>query len=111
MLRLALASALSNRVRCNRVVVLEPWSSQEPSTKKAAALLSSLGASGNLLFVGGSHGEMNRSFYNIANVFAVQGDQLTTFDVLRADWVIFSLDALPGQVDLGEPGEEEGADG
>jgi len=100
MLRLALASALSNRAACQRLVVLEPWSSQEPSTKKAAALLSSVGASGNVLFVAGSHGEMNLSFNNIANVFTVQGDQLTTFDVLRADWVIFSLDALPGRLEL-----------
>jgi len=99
MVRLALASALSNRAACKRVVVLEPWTSGEPSTKKAAGLLASIGASGNVVFVAGSHVEMNRSFYNIANVFVVQGDQLTTFDVLRADWVIFSLDALPGRLE------------
>ena len=51
MKRLALASALSDRARNGRVVVVQGWDFPTPRTKKAVQALEAIGASGKVLLV------------------------------------------------------------
>jgi large subunit ribosomal protein L4 len=51
MIRLALASALSDRYNEGRVVVLDAWGIDSPSTKSAIKVLDALGVSGRVLVV------------------------------------------------------------
>src|SRR5688572_10446610 len=53
MIRLALASALSDRQNDGKVVVVSGWGIETPSTKAAKALLGTLGVSGKVLLVVG----------------------------------------------------------
>src|ERR671913_1409192 len=51
MIRLALASALSDRLADGKVVVLDDWGIEFPSTKQAVEVLSALGVEGRVLVV------------------------------------------------------------
>ena len=103
MIRLALASALSDRAASERVVVVEEWGWTEPRTKDAVAAIKALKVSGKLLLVlGGSESDevAFRSFANLPDVAIIPAAGLTAWDVLRSDWVIFtqaSLGALSGE--------------
>src|SRR5688500_8342739 len=54
MVRLALASALSDRASENKIVVVSGWGIETPSTKAAKQLLDTLGVSGKVLVVVGA---------------------------------------------------------
>lgn len=97
MKRLALASALSDRLADNKLLVLDSWGLETPSTKAAKAALVALGAEGRILVVLGRDDEgARRSLRNLPEVKLVMSGQVTTYDVLVADYVIYTKDALPG---------------
>lgn len=64
MKRLALASALSDRMSEGKVIVVNSWGFDTPKTKDAAAALASLGASGRVLVV------LNRTDVNARKSFS-----------------------------------------
>lgn len=98
MKRLALHSALSDRASDNKIVVVDSWSFDAPSTKGAAAALAALGVEGKSLVVLDRGDEMAwKSFRNLTGVHLLPSDQLNTFDVLVADYVVFTSATLPGQ--------------
>ena len=92
----ALRGALSDRARHGRIqVVSEVAKGEAPSTKSASALLSNLSSRPHLLVVMGREDDQTmRSVRNIAAVHALYVDQLNTSDVMCADDVIFTHDAL-----------------
>ncbi len=94
MRRLALHSALSTRAAEGRITVIgTPWS--EPRTKKARAFLSAVEASGKALVVHlPSDAVTPLAFRNLPDVVVTSPGQLTAYDVLWADHVIFTADAL-----------------
>jgi large subunit ribosomal protein L4 len=101
MVRLALRSALSDRHAEGRVLVVDEWGWEGPSTKSATAALASLGLSGKVLVV------LNRSdegvwlsLRNLPDVHVIDVGELNTYDVLASDWVVFTTATLPGS---GEP--------
>ncbi len=99
MVRLALASALSDRMREGRICVVDAWTFDEPRTKEAARALDRLGLAGSVLVVLGPDDEVAwRSFANLAHVRLTIPGELNTFDVLRSDWVVFTTATLPGAV-------------
>jgi large subunit ribosomal protein L4 len=99
MIRLALRSALSDRALEGRVVLVDHWSFEVPKTKQALASLRSLGLYGNILLVVGSEDVLaERSFGNLPEVNIVEAAQLTAYDVVVSDWVVFTDDTVPGQV-------------
>jgi large subunit ribosomal protein L4 len=67
MIRLALASALSDRMADDKVKVLDDWGIDTPSTKRALEVLSSILSTG----------------------------ELNAYDVLVSDWVVFTEASLP----------------
>ncbi len=97
MVRLALASALSDRAADERIVVVDRWSWEQPKTKDAIAALEALDLGGRVLAVlSGDDVVADRSFANLAEVDTVIASELNAYDVLRSDWVIFTDATLPG---------------
>jgi large subunit ribosomal protein L4 len=95
MKRLALRSALTARARDDRIRVVDELSFDEPSTKEALGVLSSLKVEGLVLLVVGDRDEVvEKSFRNLGDVKMVSSGGLGTYDVLAADWVVFTKSAL-----------------
>jgi large subunit ribosomal protein L4 len=97
MIRLALASALSDRRADDRVVVLKDWGLTDvPSTKAAVEVLAKLGVDGHVLVVLTRDDELAwKSVRNLGYVHAISPEQLNAYDVLASDWVVFTEAALP----------------
>jgi large subunit ribosomal protein L4 len=107
MTRLALFSALSDRAAEGRLCLVDRWSFEVPRTKEALSTLERLGVEGSVLVVLAPGEEAAaRSFANLPQVDLVEAGQLTAYDVLANDWVIFSDATLPGSVSPAEQGEK-----
>jgi large subunit ribosomal protein L4 len=98
MIRLALASALSDRMASGRLKVLDSWGLDQPSTRSARELLSKLELEGNVLVVLSREDEVaGKSLRNLPNVHTLVTQELNAYDVLVSDWVVFTRDSLPAQ--------------
>ena len=105
----ALRSALSDRAADGKVIVVQTWGLETPSTKGAVAALNELGADGRVLAVFARGDKSWKSMRNLPNVHTLAADQLNTYDVLVSDYVIFTEDALPTTADAhdsADPGSE-----
>jgi len=110
MIAAALRSALSDRARNDRIhAVTELVSGQTPSTKSAKAFLADLTTNRKVLIVIGRTDEVGqRSVRNLPGVHIISPDQLNTYDVLNADDVVFSVEALNAYIDgATKPQKEE----
>ncbi|HEY2427320.1 MAG TPA: 50S ribosomal protein L4 [Acidimicrobiales bacterium] len=97
MIRLALASALSDRAAEGRIVVLDGWGLTEPRTKDATELLATLQVTGRVMVVVAPDDEVAiKSFRNLPDVQLVTNNELNAYDVLCNDWVLFTRDVVPG---------------
>ena len=96
MIAAALRGALSDRARNGRIhAVTELVSGQSPSTKNAKAFLHTLTDRKQVLVVIGRTDEAGqKSVRNLPGVHILSPDQLNTYDVLRSDDVVFSVEAL-----------------
>jgi large subunit ribosomal protein L4 len=96
MIAAALRGALSDRARNGRIhAITELVSGQTPSTKSAKAFLSTLTDRKQVLVVIGHTDEAGaKSVRNLPGVHILSPGQLNTYDVLRADDVVFSVEAL-----------------
>jgi large subunit ribosomal protein L4 len=92
----ALRGALSDRAREGRVHVVESFVDGEtPSTKAALVTLAALTESRKILVVLSVEDELNwLSLRNVPTVHLLESGQLNTYDVLVADEVVFTGDAL-----------------
>ena len=100
MIRLALRSALSDRASEGRVLVVDDWGFDAPSTKAALSALAALGTDGKVLVVLGDEDvTAAKSFRNIPEVQVLRSRELNAYDILVNDWVVFTQATLPG----GEP--------
>jgi large subunit ribosomal protein L4 len=91
MKRLALYSALSARASEAAVKVVEDLDWATPKTKQAARLLDAMEAGGKTLVVLGQlDGVPAKSFRNLADVRLVEPGQLTSYDVLWSDQIVFT---------------------
>lgn len=95
MRRLALRSALTDRAREGRIKVLDGLSFDEPKTREAAEVMTSLEVFGRILLVIPEPDEtVLKSFRNLGYVRVSYPRSLSTFDTLSADWLVFTKDAL-----------------
>lgn len=103
MVRLALRSALSDRVNEGCVTVVDSWSFAEPSTKEGVKALAALGIEGRVLIVLGA-GDENAamSFRNIPEVQLISMHELNAYDVLCNDHILFTSATLPSAVAASE---------
>jgi large subunit ribosomal protein L4 len=96
MVRLALRSALSDRAADDKVVVVDGWGFEAPSTKGAVAALAALGVEGRVLVVLSREDiDAWKSFRNLPSVHVLEVGELNTYDVLVNDYVVFTRDTLP----------------
>jgi large subunit ribosomal protein L4 len=96
MIRLALASALSDRQNDGKVLVVTGWGFEAPSTKAARELLTGLGVTGKVLVVLGPDEEVAaKSFRNLPDVQVILNVELNAYDVLCNDYVVFTPEVLP----------------
>jgi large subunit ribosomal protein L4 len=95
MKRLALRSALTTAAREERLRVVDALPFDEPSTKAAMDVLDALELGGQILVVlGGPDPVVEKSFRNLPNVRMCYSGNLGTHEVLYADWVLFTKDAV-----------------
>jgi large subunit ribosomal protein L4 len=110
MIAAALRGALSDRARNGRIhAVTELVAGQTPSTKSAREFLGTLTDRKQVLIVIGRSDETGvKSVRNLPGVHVLTSDQLNTYDVLRADDVVFSVEALNAYISahVAKPGPE-----
>jgi len=109
MIAAALRSALSDRARNGRIhAVTELVEGQAPSTKSAKAFLATLTERKQVLVVIGRADETGAlSARNLPGVHILSADQLNTYDVLKADDVVFSVEALNAYISANTKTAEE----
>jgi len=96
MVQLALRSALSDRARDGKLIVVDSWSFDKPNAKAGAAALAALGTSGDVLVVVKSaNSNEAKSLRNLVNVQVVVTGELNAYDVLVNDWIVFAENSLP----------------
>jgi large subunit ribosomal protein L4 len=93
--RLALRSALAYKAQSKELIVLESFVPETTKTKDMLATLSNLKAVKNILIV---VTELNDNLVlatrNITNVVLLQLDEVSTLDIVKADSLIITEDAL-----------------
>jgi large subunit ribosomal protein L4 len=101
MIAAALRGALSDRARNDRIhAITEVVSGQTPSTKSAKDFLGTLTDRRKVLVVIGRSDEVSaKSVRNLPGVHVLSPDQLNTYDVLNADDVVFSVEALTAYIE------------
>ncbi len=109
MIAAALRGALSDRARNGRIhAITELVSGQTPSTKSARVFLGTLTDRKQVLVVIGRSDEAGaKSVRNLPGVHILTPDQLNTYDVLRADDVVFSVEALNAYIEANTHTAEE----
>lgn len=111
MIKAALAGALTDRVRNERIHLIEELvPGQKPSTKSARTFIERLTDRKSVLLVIGREDVNSRlSARNLPGVTILEPAQLNTYDVLNADDVVFSVEALHTFINRGkaEAAEEE----
>ena len=91
--RLALRSALSEKVAENNMTVLENLSFDEIKTKKAVALLNAFGFDRKTLFVADASEDFDNAYVsmrNIPNAMLVTVSSLNVYDIVNADRIVFT---------------------
>lgn len=91
--RLALRSALSEKVAESNLTVLENLSFDEIKTKKAVALLNAFGFDRKTLFVADASEDFDNAYIsmrNIPNAMLVTVSSLNVYDIVNADKVVFT---------------------
>lgn len=95
MKRGALRSALTDALQSGKLAVVKELEFDEPKTREAAALLQALELDGRVLLVLPEPQEMvEKSFRNLPAVRIAYAKSLGTYEVLRADRVLFTDAAL-----------------
>jgi large subunit ribosomal protein L4 len=99
MIKLALRSALSDRANEGKIIVVDAWGFDAPSTKSASAALQALGVNGSVLVVHGRE-DINaiKSFRNLPHVQLLEVGELNAYDILCNETIVFTQDNLPGEV-------------
>ena len=93
--RLALRQALSLSADEKRIKVIEAFDSKDGKTAQTAKLLKKIEAQGQTLIVVKAKDDLiERATRNLPSVKAVAADYLNVFDVINADCLIFSTEAL-----------------
>lgn len=96
MRKLALRSALSDRVASSAFFVVDEWDISTPKTRSAVEAIESLGLEGKtiLLVVQPDEVAVERSFRNLEQLSTVAPGELNTYDILKSDILLSSLSTL-----------------
>ncbi len=100
--RIALLSALSSKAKDGSIMVLDELKIATPKTKSVAEIIKNLSAKGGpasggkkkVLLVSKRDKTLNLASRNIANLFLHDVTDLTTYDVLNSDKILFTKESL-----------------
>jgi large subunit ribosomal protein L4 len=100
MVRLALVSALSDRASEGKIIVVDSWAFDAPSTKSAVAALRAVGVEGKALVVL-HRDDVNaiKSFRNLTGVQIIEAAELNAYDILCNPQLVFTKASLPTGAD------------
>ena len=93
--RLALKSALSNKVADEKLVVVDSLDIATSKTKDALALLDTLKLNGKVLFVSSHDAEkLYLATRNLGNVAVIMADEINVYDIVNADVLVMDKDEV-----------------
>jgi large subunit ribosomal protein L4 len=93
--RRAIRQALSLAVQANKLLVIESFDTKERKVKPVIALMDKIGAKGKILLIGSEKNDfVECSTRNLASVTAKQASYINVFEILNADTIIISKEAL-----------------
>jgi large subunit ribosomal protein L4 len=96
MRQLAIRSALSAKLRDDRMTVVDGLAAVEPKTKVMKGVLATLPPSRSILIVTPDRGEMiRRGAGNLPNVDTIQANYLNVRDVLKYERLVVTREAIP----------------
>ena len=94
MVRGALRSALSDRVKADRVIVLDKITFAKPSTQAAEKVLKDTFKLENVLMVAVADQNLELSVRNLKGVRMLRTEGLNVYDIVKHDWLILTQDAV-----------------
>ncbi|MDP9331444.1 MAG: 50S ribosomal protein L4 [Actinomycetota bacterium] len=109
----ALRGALTDSLRSGKIVVVSELGFDEPKTRDAVTLLEALELRGKVLIVlrqPTDTGGTEKSFRNLQNVKMAYAGGLGVYDLLLADRIVFTDDALDALVGGADSGSKVGAE-
>ena len=78
-------------------MVVDAWHFESPRTKDAISALENLGLEGKIMMVVAANDDSTmKSFRNLPSVQLVEAAELNAYDILCADWLVFTSETLPG---------------
>jgi large subunit ribosomal protein L4 len=91
----AIKQALSLSASSSKLIIIESIELKEAKTSAANNLLSKIGATGSVLVVvSAKTPELVRAFRNLANVKLATASYLNVFDIINADHIVLTSDAV-----------------
>jgi large subunit ribosomal protein L4 len=94
MVRGALRSALSDRVKSARVIVLDKLAFANPKTKDAEKVIKDTFKLDKVLVVAGADQNVELSMRNLKGVRMLRTEGLNVYDILKHDWLMMTQDAV-----------------
>lgn len=93
--RLALKSALAYKLKDKELIVIDDFKIESNKTKDMIAIMKNLKADKNILIVVNELDEnMILATRNLTNILLLQADEINTYDVVAADKMIITKDAI-----------------
>ena len=93
--RLALKTALSEKLAEKKLVVVDSLVLESTKTKDAIKLLETLKATGKVLFVSAGDAEnLYLATRNLGNVAVIMADELNAYDIVNADTLVMDSDTI-----------------
>jgi len=94
MIRGALRSAISDRVKANRVLIVDEFKLDQPKTKVLDQLLKSKLQLDQVLIVDERNSNLELSGRNIPHLKVLRAEGLNVYDIIRNEWVVFTKRAV-----------------
>ena len=92
--RLALKTALTEKLTDKRVVVVESLENVSTKTKDVKSLLTSLKVEGKVLFISANDAEkLYLATRNIGTIAVIMVDEINCYDIVNADYVVLDEDS------------------
>ena len=93
--RLALKTALSEKLAEKKLIVVDSLVLESTKTKDAIKLLETLKATGKVLFVSAGDAEnLYLATRNLVNTAVIMADELNVYDIVNADMVVMDSDTV-----------------
>ena len=94
MVRGALRSALSDRAKASRLVVLDKLSFAKPSTQEAKKILKDTFNLDKALIVSVADQNAELSIRNLKGVRVLRTEGLNVYDIVKHEWLLITQDAV-----------------